>query len=59
MIPSASGGRARVGSSDGATVPEYLLAVVAVLLLLLIVAVALDHPILDRDVEVLGRIIER
>ena len=52
-------GRERVRSSDGATVPEYLLAVAAVLVLLLIVAVALDHPILDSDVEVLGRIIER
>jgi hypothetical protein len=48
-----------VGASDGATVPEYLLAVAAVLLLLLVAAVALDHPILDRDLEVLGRIIER
>jgi hypothetical protein len=48
-----------VGSTDGATVPEYVLAVAAVLVLLLVVAVALDHPILESDVEVLGRIIER
>jgi hypothetical protein len=48
-----------VRSPDGATVLEYLLAVAAVLVLLLVVAVALDHPILDSDVEVLGRIIER
>lgn len=46
-------------SEDGATVPEYLLLLAAVAVVLLLVAVALDHPFLDNGVEVLGRVIER